>query len=255
MGLISRPCGRRNAFLVMYEARCRELVLADLVYRCNCNGYYNVASLILRQFKGRNGLEMRLHCKLWCNHAYTCPLQVQELQEDLQHRESRWSATLARYRLRIESLEAQNHELQGDLKMMEQERLQWWQQQVHILGGGQHKCKMQTYPLCDTICDVMWYYLNSLNYSAIELVPRPFPDFIFSTAQKQTLSWIEVTSVHCAGGGKYIDTPLDIIQVVSSLFINAASTERLLLQENQSTVKTHQHRFVFVYACLALWCY
>lgn len=136
--------------------------------------------------------------------------------------------------------------------MMEQERLQWWQQQVHVLGSGQHKCKMETYPLW--ILYVMSCGI-SLNYSAIELVPRPFPDFIFSTAQRWTLSWIEVTSVHCAGGGKYIDTPLDIIQVVSSLFINAASTERLLLQENQSTVKTHQHRFVFVYACLALWCY
>ena len=78
---------------------------------------------------------------------------MQELQEDLQHRESRWSATLARYRLRIESLEAQNHELQGDLKMMEQERLQWWQQQVHIQTNSQHRCKIET--LYDTIVIIM----------------------------------------------------------------------------------------------------
>jgi len=41
--------------------------------------------------------------------------------------------------MRIESLEAQNHELQGDLKVMEQERLQWWQQQVcYAVAGHLH---------------------------------------------------------------------------------------------------------------------
>ena len=61
-------------------------------------------------------------------------IQLQELREELQRREARWSASLARYRLRVEALEAQNRELQGDLLVMEQERLTWWQQQVLPVG-------------------------------------------------------------------------------------------------------------------------
>ena len=48
----------------------------------------------------------------------------------MREREERWRAALARQRTRVESLEAQNRELQADLRMMERERLVWWQEQV-----------------------------------------------------------------------------------------------------------------------------
>ena len=56
--------------------------------------------------------------------------QLDELRQEFSVKESRWSSTLSRYRLRIESLEAQNDELQNDLRVMEEQRLLWWQQQV-----------------------------------------------------------------------------------------------------------------------------
>lgn len=61
-----------------------------------------------------------------------CLLQVASVHEELQQRESRWSSTLGRYRRKIELLENQNRELQSDLKVMEQERLKWWQKQVTV---------------------------------------------------------------------------------------------------------------------------
>lgn len=61
--------------------------------------------------------------------------QLQELREELQRRESRWSATASRYRLKLETVEARNRELEGDLRLMEQERLQWWQAQVKRVQG------------------------------------------------------------------------------------------------------------------------
>ena len=57
-------------------------------------------------------------------------LQLHDAQEELKVREARWGSTLARYRVKIESLEAENKELQSDLRMMEEERLQVWQMQV-----------------------------------------------------------------------------------------------------------------------------
>ncbi|CAI8023203.1 Centromere protein J [Geodia barretti] len=56
--------------------------------------------------------------------------EVQRLEEEMREREERWRAALARQRTRAESLEAQNRELQSDLRMMERERLVWWQEQV-----------------------------------------------------------------------------------------------------------------------------
>lgn len=40
---------------------------------------------------------------------------------------------MSRYRLKIQSLEAENIELKEDLKMMEQERLRSWQIQVSLV--------------------------------------------------------------------------------------------------------------------------
>ena len=57
-------------------------------------------------------------------------MQVQRLEEEMREREERWRAALAMQRTRAESLEAQNRELQSDLRMMERERLVWWQEQV-----------------------------------------------------------------------------------------------------------------------------
>lgn len=57
--------------------------------------------------------------------------QLRQTQEEMKTKESRWGAGLARYRLRIETLETQNKELQNDLHMMEQERLKQWQLQVN----------------------------------------------------------------------------------------------------------------------------
>ena len=62
--------------------------------------------------------------------------QVQRLQEELAGREERWRAALTRQRLRAEALEGQNRELQSDLRVMEQERLVWWQRQVRAAGSG-----------------------------------------------------------------------------------------------------------------------
>ena len=58
------------------------------------------------------------------------PIQLRQTQEEIKTKESRWGASLARYRLKIETLETQNKELQNDLHMMEQERLKQWQLQV-----------------------------------------------------------------------------------------------------------------------------
>lgn len=58
--------------------------------------------------------------------------EIASLHEELRQREVRWSSTLARYRRKIELLESQNKELQSDLKVMEQERLKWWQKQVTL---------------------------------------------------------------------------------------------------------------------------
>ena len=65
-------------------------------------------------------------------YTHICNLyaQLRQTQEDMKTKESRWGASLARYRLRIETLETQNKELQNDLHMMEQERLKQWQLQV-----------------------------------------------------------------------------------------------------------------------------
>ena len=62
--------------------------------------------------------------------------QLSSAREELEKRESRWSSTLARHRKRIEGLEARNKELQDDLRVMEQERLSWWQEQVCVCGEG-----------------------------------------------------------------------------------------------------------------------
>jgi len=65
---------------------------------------------------------------IWYRSVYVSKLS--ELQEETKTKESRWGATLVRYRLKIETLEGQNKELQNDLHMMEQERLKQWQLQV-----------------------------------------------------------------------------------------------------------------------------
>ncbi len=43
---------------------------------------------------------------------------------------------MARHRKRMEGLEARNRELQDDLRVMEQERLSWWQEQVCVCVVG-----------------------------------------------------------------------------------------------------------------------
>lgn len=59
-------------------------------------------------------------------------LQLLDTQEVARHSESRWGATFSRYRIKIQSLEKENHELKEDLRMMEQERLRSWQLQVRF---------------------------------------------------------------------------------------------------------------------------
>ena len=56
--------------------------------------------------------------------------QVQRLEEEMVEREERWRTAVGRQRQRVEALEAQNRELVADLRMMERERLTWWQEQV-----------------------------------------------------------------------------------------------------------------------------
>ena len=55
--------------------------------------------------------------------------QVVELQEELKRRESRWSAASTRYRQKVESLEQNNKELQEELRVLEQYRLQQWREE------------------------------------------------------------------------------------------------------------------------------
>ena len=66
--------------------------------------------------------------------VFTCLFQVEQLRGELSSREERWKVSLNRQRVRVEALEGQNRELQGDLLMMERERLAWWQQQVNGTG-------------------------------------------------------------------------------------------------------------------------
>ena len=58
--------------------------------------------------------------------------QLEEVRDELQKKESRWGTTLSRYRIKIEGLEARNKELMNDIKMMEEARLEWWQEQVSV---------------------------------------------------------------------------------------------------------------------------
>jgi hypothetical protein len=60
----------------------------------------------------------------------TLKIELDRLRDEMSQKEQRWSTTLSRYRLRIESLEAQNQELQNDLKMIEEQRLIQWKQQL-----------------------------------------------------------------------------------------------------------------------------
>ncbi|XP_065891295.1 centromere protein J-like isoform X2 [Dysidea avara] len=70
--------------------------------------------------------------------------ELRELHEEMKTKESRWGASLARYRLKIETLEGQNKELQSDLHMMEQERLKQWQLQFKERKKSVHKsCQVQ----------------------------------------------------------------------------------------------------------------
>ena len=77
-----------------------------------------------------------LYVRVCLSHTYILIIermhstQLREIQEEMKTKESRWGSSLARYRLRIETLETQNKELQNDLHMMEQERLKQWQLQV-----------------------------------------------------------------------------------------------------------------------------
>ena len=64
---------------------------------------------------------------------------MSRLQEELGEREERWRAAVSRQRMRAESLEAQNRELQADLRMMERERLVWWQEQVRGVYSQTHR--------------------------------------------------------------------------------------------------------------------
>ncbi|XP_044173634.1 centromere protein J-like isoform X2 [Acropora millepora] len=55
--------------------------------------------------------------------------QVEELQEELKRRESRWSAASTRSRQRIEALEQEKRELQDEIKLLEKYRLQHWREE------------------------------------------------------------------------------------------------------------------------------
>ena len=68
-----------------------------------------------------------------CCFLLTFPFQLHAAQEDTRNSEARWGSTLSRYRMKIQSLEAENQELKEDLKMMEQERLRSWQLQASSL--------------------------------------------------------------------------------------------------------------------------
>ena len=57
----------------------------------------------------------------------------------MQQKESRWNASVTRYRQQLTEMESQNKELQNDLHVLEQERLKQWQAMmvcVWVGGGG-----------------------------------------------------------------------------------------------------------------------
>lgn len=66
-----------------------------------------------------------------------------------------------------------------------------------------------TLALCDTICDVMWYYL----WTTQPLSLFRGHSLILSFPQLKDRLWVGLKLPVCIvrGGGKYIDTPLDII--------------------------------------------
>eukprot|EP00794_Sanderia_malayensis_P014387 gene14387-15884_t len=55
--------------------------------------------------------------------------QLEELQDEVKRRETRWNGSAARFRKRIEDLENENHQLKENLKIVEKERLQRWSEQ------------------------------------------------------------------------------------------------------------------------------
>lgn len=66
---------------------------------------------------------------------WSLSLQVAELQDELKRREARWSAASTRSRQRIEALEQEKKELQDDVKLLEQYRLQQWREDEQAKVG------------------------------------------------------------------------------------------------------------------------
>ena len=54
----------------------------------------------------------------------------------MQQKESRWNASVTRYRQQLTEMESQNKELQNDLHVLEQERLKQWQAMMVCVGDA-----------------------------------------------------------------------------------------------------------------------
>ncbi|CAG5131655.1 unnamed protein product [Candidula unifasciata] len=58
--------------------------------------------------------------------------QLQELQDELKHKESRWNASTARLKNRIAELEMENGELREEIRILEKKRLEWMMAQSSV---------------------------------------------------------------------------------------------------------------------------
>lgn len=64
-------------------------------------------------------------------------MQVQELQDELKHKEGRWNASTARLKNRIAELELENGELKEEIRILEKKRLEWMTAQSNLKAAVQ----------------------------------------------------------------------------------------------------------------------
>ena len=63
-------------------------------------------------------------------------LQISDLQDEMKRKETRWTSSTTRLRDRIEQLEQENGELREELRVIEQKRLEVWQQKEALVNAN-----------------------------------------------------------------------------------------------------------------------
>ncbi|XP_077996456.1 centrosomal P4.1-associated protein-like [Glandiceps talaboti] len=70
--------------------------------------------------------------------------QVQELQEELDRKETRWNSSNTRLRNRLENLEEENQELKNAVQVLERKRLESWKNEEKTAARGKGKGQKKT---------------------------------------------------------------------------------------------------------------